>query len=163
MSPMTPAVAGPQWMPMRSCRRAVAERRLAADDIEHRERKPSDRDRALAAAAVEAGGRHVAVADGLDLVDAILFAQPVEDAHQAIEIIDDLVGRQVMRRLREVDEIGEHDAKRLDPVGNPLLFAGFQALRDRRRHHRGDQRLGAVVLVSAARARRAAAPSGRRR
>ena len=96
-------------------------------------------------ASVKAGRRHVAVADGLDLFDAETLAQPIEDADQLIEEIDDLLGRQLMRRFGETDEVGEHHAERLDAIGDALL-PRFQAIGDRRRHDRGDERVGAVVL-----------------
>src|SRR5262249_28506238 len=56
---------------------AAAERRLLADQLDHRQRQMSDRDRAVLLAAVEPGCRHVAVADGLDLVHAVTLAQRV--------------------------------------------------------------------------------------
>ena len=145
MSPMTPAVAGPQWMPIRSrgarppsggWRPIASSMASASRPVATAPSRP---------AAVEAGRRHVAVADGLDLLDAVALAQPVEDADQLIEEIDDLLGRQVMRRFGEADEIGEHHAERLDAIGDALL-ARFQALGDRRRHDRADERVGAVVL-----------------
>ena len=110
---------------------APVERGLTIDAVEHRERQPADGDRTIAPAAVEAGGRHVAVADGLDLLDAVTLAKLVEGAHQPVQEIHDVIRRQVVRRVGEIDEIGEHHAQGLDPVGDALFLAGFEPLRDR--------------------------------
>ena len=125
---------------------AAAERRVRGVRLHHRERETADRDRAVARAAVEARRRHVAVADGLDLLDAVLFGQRVERAHQAVEESDDLLRRQVVRRRREADEIGEHHAQRSmrSAIRSSLDFSRAAIVV---RHHGCDQRFGALVLL----------------
>ena len=100
----------------------------------------------FARAAIEPRRRHVAVAHGLDLLDAVLLGERVEYTHQVVEISDDLFGRKFVGRRREADDpriprsrtrCGAHDPR----------FARLQPRRDRIGHHGCDQRLGALVLL----------------
>ena len=164
MSPMTPAVAGPQWMPTRSLSFRPPSGGWRSIDLHHRQREPTDRHGAGGGrATVKAARRHVAVADGLDLVDPVALAQLVERAHQPIEKVDDLLGGKVVRRRGEAREVGEHDAEHLDPVGDALFASRLQPRRDRLRHDRRDQSLGARMLVLQRDSRRDPGPRGRRR
>src|SRR5262245_1130651 len=86
----------------------AAERWLLADHLHHRERKPAHGCGALDRTAAETGGRHVVVADGLDLVDAISLAQRVAGAYQPVEKVDHLFGREVVSRLGEPHEVSKH-------------------------------------------------------
>ena len=80
---------------------------------------------ALGGLAVEAGGSHIAVADRFYLLHPVLFAQRVETANQLVQKVRDVLRRQGVRRLRKSGEIGEHDAQRLDAVGNALRPSRF--------------------------------------
>ena len=76
-----------------------------------------------------------------------LPAQRIEPAHDPVEERHDLLGREVVRGLGEADQVGEHDAEHADPIGDAKLVAGLEPLRDRSRHHRGDQRLRPIELI----------------
>ena len=82
MSPMTPAVAGPQWMPTRRFSLRPSERRLAIDVFQHSQPESRNCDPPLHGGAVEAGRCHIAVANRLYFFDAVLLAQHVETTHQ---------------------------------------------------------------------------------
>ena len=125
VSPITPAVAGPQWMPTRSLslRRPSGGWRSITSIIASASRPTRPRRRPRA---VEAARRHVAVADGLDLVDLIAFAQLIERAHEPIEKVDDLLGGKIVRRRREAGEVREHDAEHVDLVGDARFAARLQ-------------------------------------
>jgi hypothetical protein len=76
----------------------------------------------------------------------MLRRERVERTHQTIEISDDVFRRQILRRRREVDEVGEHHAQIVDAIRDARL-ARLEPRRDRGRHHGGDERLGAFVLL----------------
>ena len=74
-----------------------------------REGEPRSRDGLTVRVAGQAADRHVAIADSLDLLNVIFGAESIEAAHHAVEIIDDLLWRQIVRRLSKSDDIGEQD------------------------------------------------------
>ena len=160
---MTPAVAGPQWMPMRSRSLrppsggccpitsiiASASRPIAT--------APS------AGLAIEPCRRHVAVADGLDLFDAVLLAQRIEGAHQAVE-----ESRRPARAAAACatavnpDQIGEHHAEHLR-CGRRYAFSFRLSAAPRlTRHHRRSAALRSGRTGFRARPRRDAARSAHR-
>ena len=63
---------------------------------------------------------HVAVADRLDLLEAVPLGKVVEMAEQVVEEADHLGGRQPLCQRREVDDVGEQDGRRAEVVGNGL-------------------------------------------
>jgi hypothetical protein len=90
-------------------------------------------------------GDHVAVADGLDLLEAVLLDERVEPAEEAIEEIHELGRREALCEGREVGDIGEHDRGRVERVGDRPGI-GTQPVRDRRGQDVEQQRLCLVPL-----------------
>ena len=90
-----------------------------------------------------ARGDHVAVADGLDLLDAVALGENVEVAEQVVEHADDFGRRKAPRERSEVHDVREQDRRRaelvrdrlrlgLEPVGDgPGQDVEQQALRSR--------------------------------
>src|SRR3981189_2791449 len=90
VSPITPAVAGPQWMPTRSLSLRRPSGGWRGDRPPNPTRGPRDRTphpRAPRAAATPPR-RHVAFSDLFDLVDLISFAELIECAHEPIKKVD---------------------------------------------------------------------------
>ena len=94
---MTPATTGPELMPTRSssprarCPRSARIASSMSSAIERQRPgmvRPRHRD---------AGGDHVGVADGLDLLQAEALGERVEVAEQPIEQADDFGRRQLLR------------------------------------------------------------------
>ena len=100
MSPITPAVAGPQWMPTRSLSRWPPSGGWRSITSIIASASRADRDRAFNGAAVEAARRHIAVSDRLDLVDLVSLAELIECADEPIKKVDDLLGRKIVRCRR---------------------------------------------------------------
>jgi hypothetical protein len=60
----------------------------------------------------------------------MLLAQRIERAHEVVEIVDDLLGRQRVRHRRESHHIGEQDAEIADAVGDTRFGSGLKPFRD---------------------------------
>ena len=71
----------------------------------------------------DAGRDHVAVADGLDLLQSVLLHERVEVAEEAVEHAHELFWRPTLHLRREVDHVGEEDRRLAEPIGDrPRLF-----------------------------------------
>jgi hypothetical protein len=99
----------------------------------------------VAALVVEAGGHHVGVADGLDLLQAILLGQFVEAREDLVEHGENLLRRQAFGDPGEVHDVGEHHRDFGKAVGD-RLGAVLQAFGDRRRQDVEQQSLRTLLL-----------------
>src|SRR5689334_3238951 len=109
LRPITPATTGPELMPMRKASRRPP-KAPRFDGRPHVERETRE-----GACMIGTFGRytrsdHVAVADGLDLLDAVLVDQAVETMEDLVEQLDELERRHRRGHRREVDDVGEQDA-----------------------------------------------------
>ena len=86
--------------------------------------------------------RHIAVADGLDLLHAMRRSELVELGDHRIEQRHGARGAELMREPREADEIGEQHRGFRHGVGDALARPLLQALGDRLRQNIGEQRIG---------------------
>jgi hypothetical protein len=86
--------------------------------------------------------REIAVADGLDLLHAMLGSDPVEFGDDAVEERDGALNAELLSELGEADEIGEKDRRLADAVGNLVVGARLQALGDGLGQDVGEQRVG---------------------
>jgi hypothetical protein len=75
----------------------------AARGLEHCQREPANCPCPTYSIAVYSGHCHIAIANGLYLVGAISLAQFIECANEFVEISNDLIRRQIVRRFRESD------------------------------------------------------------
>ena len=87
--PITPATTGPRVDADADAERLAAARRDLGDDVEHVERHLGDRLGVIGARLRQPAGDHVAVADRLDLLEAVLLGEVVERAEQLVEHADD--------------------------------------------------------------------------
>src|SRR3954464_14261309 len=159
VSPLPPAVAGPQWMPTRSLSRwppsggwrsitsiiASASRPTATAPATARPSPPPAPP--ATAPPFNPPRRHIAVSDGLDLVDLVSLAEFIECADEPIKKVDDLLGGKIVGGGREAGEVREHHAEHVDLVCDAGFTARFQACRDCLWHERPKQGFGACMLV----------------
>ena len=110
LRPMTPATTGPELMPMRNASSRPPNVRASTAACMSRAR--STRALAWSGRSRHAGGDHVAVADRLDLLEAVFLDQIVEAMEDLVEQIDQPQRRHRGRHRRESDDIGEQDAGR---------------------------------------------------
>ena len=92
--------------------------------------------------AADAGDRHIAVADGLDLLHAVRRRQPVELGDDLIEQRHGAGRAEPMGKLGEADEIAEQHRGFVDAVGDPLAGRLLQPLGDRFGQDVGEERIG---------------------
>ena len=108
-----------------------------------------------------ARGDHVAIADGLDLLEPIPLGEVVEVTEQVIEVADHLGGRETLRPGREVDDVGEQDRGRPELIRDRLGL-GLQPVGDRARQDVEQKVLG-LCLLDPERCERIAALAGEHR
>ena len=89
-----------------------------------------------------AGDRHVAIADGLDLLHPVRRRQPVERGDDLVEKSDGALNAEPLRELGEADEIGEEDGGVADIVGYLVARLRLEALGDRLWQDIGEQGVG---------------------
>jgi hypothetical protein len=77
----------------------------------------------VGARARDSGRDRIRVADRLDLLDPVAVGEVVEVREETVEQADDLGGLQTAAERREIDDVGEEDARRLELVGNRLAVA----------------------------------------
>ena len=92
--------------------------------------------------AADAGHRHVAVADGLDLLHAMRRGQPVELGDDLVEQGHGARRAEPLGKLGEADQIAEQDGGLGDAVGDALARPLLQPLGDRLGQDVGEQRIG---------------------
>jgi hypothetical protein len=114
-------------------------------DFDHVERHQRKRTRVIGPWRWNARGDHVAIADRLDLLEAVALGKAVEVAEQVVEHADHLRRREALRPLREVHHVGEEDRGRAELVGDRLRL-GLQSLGDRTRQDVEEQALGPGLL-----------------
>ena len=90
-------------------------------------------------------GGHVAIADGLDLLEPVAFREVVEATEQVIEVADHFGGRETLRPGCEVDHVGEQDRGRPELVRDRLGL-GLQPVGDRAREDVEQEVLGLRLL-----------------
>ena len=92
-----------------------------------------------------ASGRHVAVADRLDLLESVPVGKGVEVGEELVEDADDLGRRAPLRPRREADHVGEEDRGRLELISDRLRLR-LQLLGDGPRQDVEEQVLGLGLL-----------------
>ena len=116
-----------------------------ADGLEHARRQRRDALGVVGLRLGNAGGDHIGVADGLDLLHFQFGGEPVERGKDAAEKIDGAVGRQTLAQRRETDHVAEQDGRGGDAVGDGGL-AVAHARHDALRQNVEKERLGAVLF-----------------
>ncbi len=140
--PITPAITGPMAMPMRTRKStpcAADSRSTSSRQAERHARKPAQM---IVLRQADSGHRHIAVADGLDLLHAVARGQAVELGDDLVEQRDRARRAELLRELGEADKIAEQDGGLGDAVGDPLVRPFLQPLGDGRRQDVGEQRVG---------------------
>ena len=89
----------------------------------------------------DAGDRHIAVADGLDLLHAVRRRQPVELGHDLVEKGHGARRAELLGKLGEADQIAEQDGGLGHAVGDALVRPLLQPLGDRLGQDIGEQRV----------------------
>ena len=107
--PMTPATTGPELMPMRNASLRSPNVRVATASA-HIDRKLYESGRVVRSLARHSRRDHVAVADGLDLLEIVLFHQVVEALEDVVEQIDQTQRSHSSGHRRELDDISEENA-----------------------------------------------------
>jgi len=79
----------------------------------------------------QAGDGHVGVASGLDLLDAVVDGELIEEREDAVEQADEVLGVRRLGKLRESGEVAEQHGDGGEPVGDRALV-GLEPLGDRR-------------------------------
>ena len=88
--------------------------------VEHVERQQCECAGVISAGCRNSGGDHVAIADGLDLLEAVPLGEGVEVAEQVVEHPDHLGGRQVLSTRGEIDDVREEDRSLAELIGDGL-------------------------------------------
>ena len=118
-----------------------------AHRLEHVERHERERASMVGAWCRNARGDHVAIADGLDLLDPVPLRElVVEVTEQVIEVADHLGGCEPLRPGREVDHVGEQDRRRLELIRDRLGL-GLQLVGDRARQDVEQEIFGLGLLL----------------
>ena len=94
-----------------------------------------------------AGHGHIAIAGGLDLLNAMRRGQPVELGDHLVEERDGARSAEPLGKFGEADEIAEQDGGLGDAVGDALAWPLLQTLGDRLRQDVGEQRVGLGARV----------------
>eukprot|EP00960_Hanusia_phi_P073805 768088-Hanusia_phi.AAC.6 len=116
-----------------------------AGGVERFDRKPGDEEGVLLLLFLhQVGDGHVGVADGLELVDAELVREAIEDRVEAVQHVGDLAGREVARHGGEADDVGEEDGDKVLVLGLDLP-ALLQRLCDVLGEEVVEQRVGAAL------------------
>ncbi len=89
-----------------------------------------------------AGSGHVGIADGLDLLDAVLCGEPVEGLHDLVQELDGACGTEPARERDEAGEVGEQHGRAVDAVGDRGAGRRLQPLGDALGEDVAQQRLG---------------------
>ena len=90
--PITPPMTGPEWTPTRS-RRSASAIAFLRGSVDHGEPEVDRAGGVVSERLRESTGRHVGIADRLDLLEAELGDKLIEAPEQAIEHPDDFVDR----------------------------------------------------------------------
>ena len=88
------------------------------DDVEHLQGEVRDGVGVILPGCRDTRGHHVGVADGLDLLDAVLIAEPVEGAEDLVEDPHDLCGLARRCPRREPDDVREEHRHPGVPLGD---------------------------------------------
>ena len=144
---MTPAITGPMAMPILILRSTpcVAESRSTRSGRPQRHAREPRQMVGLRPA--HAGHRHIAVAGGLDLLNAMRCCEPVELGDHLVEERDGARRAKPLGKLGEADEIAEQDGGLGDAVGDALAWPLLQTLGDRLRQDVGEQRVSLGTRV----------------
>jgi len=129
---MTPAPTGPAWRPIRTRQGGPA----ASTEGQVRGRPDVIRRRPG-----QTRGRHVGIADCLDLLDAELVARGVERREHRVQGRDDGRRLEAPREFREADEVAEDDGHVVVPIGDEAL-AGVEPVDDRLGQHVQEEAVG---------------------
>ena len=112
------------------------------DEIGQEQRHAGEPRQMVGLLPAHARDREIAVADGLDLLDAVRGREPVELGDDVVEHGDGALNAEPLGKLGEADEIGEEDGRLADAVGNLVVGARLQALGDRLGQDIGEKRIG---------------------
>ena len=96
----------------------------------------------IGARQADAGDRHIAVADGLDLLHPVTRGQAVELGDDLVEQRDRARRAELLRKLGEADEVAEQDRRLGDAVGDLRVGPFLQPLGDGLGQDVGEQRIG---------------------
>jgi hypothetical protein len=118
---------------------------LRAHRLEHVQRHERERASMVGAWRRNARGDHVAIADGLDLLEPVPLGKVVEMTEQMIEVADHLGGRETLRPRSEVDDVREQDRGRPELIRDRLGL-GLQPVGDRARQDVEQEVLGLRLL-----------------
>ena len=147
LAPITPATTGPELMPMRKASRRPPNGWLR-HGLLHVERELDQHAGVVGAPPRHPGRHHVAVADGLDLLEVVALDQRVEALEHVVQELDQAERRHAGGHRREVDDVGKEDAGLVELLGDGAR-AHLQRLRDLARQDVEQQHLGALLEVVA--------------
>ena len=101
----------------------------SVDEVAHVERHPYRRLRMVVACAWDAADAHPVIADGPDLLDAVLLRQLIDTREDIVQDTDEGVRWELQGNGGRADEIGEEHGRTRVCVGD-ATFAGLEAVRD---------------------------------
>ena len=139
----------------------LAGHRRGREHVPHVQRQERSPARMVRVRVRHTRGRHVAIADRLDLLEPVPLHEHVEIGEELIEDADHLGRREALRERGEVHDVGEEDRGRGEVVGDHL-GGGLQSLGDRARQDVQEERLRPLLLGSECRQRHVALVGERR-
>ena len=119
---------------------------MRAHRLEHVERHERERASVVGARCRNARSDHVAVADGLDLLESVPLRELVEVTEEMIEVADHFSWREPLGPGREVGHVGEQDRGRVELVRDRLGL-GLQLVGDRPRQNVEQEGFGLLLFL----------------